>query len=367
MVAVSSAIQASDAALASELGSLCIAHTQIRDPRWRLEAIVRRVPALVRFGVSLDSTRAEIRALAAKATCPEPLREVLATQVEAAFEVGLVRALWTPDWRGSAQLAVDAARTSPETVEQIAQLATAHSRYATPRCERERTLVDLIALVDEGRADEAERAARELRPHELPFAKAHLARLDLRAGRTPRRLRGSHRSGADLLLVREAIARDERDLARSFADRIERSLIREQAYLEIANALVARGSFVEALRLANRVQRSELWNERNLLRAEVRLIVRRDRHSYPRGSSSVVGAPSMAQAARVAVDRRTRSATPNGDVHTPRCPHAPGLDQARLVLRRANTSTCVAGLPPAHRCRCRRRIGRVSTRERRWP
>ena len=39
--------------LASELGSLLLAHKQIVAPNWQLDAVVRRMPAVRRFGVSV--------------------------------------------------------------------------------------------------------------------------------------------------------------------------------------------------------------------------------------------------------------------------------------------------------------------------
>lgn len=285
MVAAPSAIPAPDAALASELGSLLIAHTQIRAPRWRLSAIVRRVPALVRFGVSLDSSREQIRTLATKALCPAPLREVLVAQLVETFEVGIVHALWTPDWRGCARLAVDAlvragGPQSPErAIERIVEITAAgpRGRYCTPRVVQEKTLADVIALVDRGLGEEAERVARGLRAHDQPYAQAHLGRLALRVAPVRER---SIRAGAQLLVVREAIAREQLDLARSIAGGIERTLIRQYAYIELARALCLRDRIVDALRLLHAVTRAELIAERDLLRAEIRLMVRRDRETY---------------------------------------------------------------------------------------
>lgn len=281
MVAVYAANQAPDAALASELGSLLLAHTRIRDPRWRLDAIVRRVPALVRFGVSLDATRAAIRELGARASCPAPLRDLLVELTGTHFDASFVRALWLPDWKTCARAAVDAAvRVSAfEAVERVVETAAAgpRGRHLLPRIERRRTLVDLMALVDDGRAGEAERVARELRPHEQVFATAHLARLDLRAGKPVRRVRGGHRAGAELLLVREVIALGDIERARYMAERIERTLIRQCAYLDLARALSRRGRIVDALRLLHGVTRAELAGECHWLREEIRLMVRRDR------------------------------------------------------------------------------------------
>ncbi|MGE3761229.1 MAG: hypothetical protein AB7L94_03100 [Kofleriaceae bacterium] len=239
------------------------------------------MPALVRFGVPLDATRAAIRELATKAVCPPRLRPLLVDQLVATLEVGFVRALWTPDWRGSAQLAMDAAvragalQSQERVVERIVECG--HGRYAKPRIVRAKTLADLIAFVDDGRADEAEHVARGLRAHDQPFAKAHLARLDLRAGRTPRRVKGSFASGAQLLLVRELLAMGEIDRAYAMAAQIERTLLREYSLLEIAQAICESGRTVDALRLLYRVQRAELVAHRDLLRAEIRMMVRRHR------------------------------------------------------------------------------------------
>jgi hypothetical protein len=421
MVAVQSANRAPDAALASELGSLLFAHTRIRDPRWRLDAVVRRVPALVRFGVSLDSTRAAIRALGARASCPEPLRAVLLELVERHFDAALVRTLWLPDWRSCAQAAVDAAvrLRDEDGARRIVEIVvrSRHARYATPVIARRPTLADLIALVDddgrapyvhgaiervEGRVDgrvdgrgdsrvdarvdgrvdarvdgrvdarvdcrvdarvdgrvdarvdgrvdarvdgrvdarvdarvddlveAAERIARGLPSRDQPYARAHLARFAVRHARAcdvvriasqPSPFREtSIRAGATLLLVRELVARALFVEACALADTIERALIRELAYVEIAEGIAwsvsapvdadstrpstrpaseiaptighrrdaHRRSIVSALRLLNAVTRPELVAERDLLRAEIGLMVRRD-HERVRRRPDVPG------------------------------------------------------------------------------
>jgi hypothetical protein len=251
MVAVQTPNRASDAALASELGSLLLAHTRIRDVRWRLDAIVRRVPALVRFGVSLDSTRAAIRDLGARAPCPAPLRDLVLELLERHFDAAFVRALWLPDWKSCARLAGDAAlRLSDEDGLRRIVAIVASRRYVTPRVVRRSTLAEVIAHVDEGRWDDAERVARGLRAGEQPYARAHLARLELRraaiedVGRIAFRAlpfrEASIRAGARLLLVRELVARACFAEARALADAIERPLIRQLAYIEIARGLVLR-------------------------------------------------------------------------------------------------------------------------------
>lgn len=282
MVAVETANRASAAALAAELGSLMLAHTEILDPRWRLDAIVRRVPAAQRFGVSLASTRDAIRTLGRRATCPAPLREVLLELVEQYLghhlDAAFVHALWLADWRSCARVATEAARRlgAPGAMERIISLTAASpaGRYATPSMVRRVTLADVIGLVDDDRAEDAERLARELPSRERVFATAHLARLDVRAGRAPRRVGGSARWGAELLIVREVLARGDLERGREIAERIERELLREYARLAIARAWHDRGCVVEALRTLGRVQRSELVAERELLRVEIRMRVR---------------------------------------------------------------------------------------------
>ena len=276
MVAVFAANQAPDATLVSELGSLLLAHTRIRDPRWRLSAIVRRAPALRRFGVSLEPTRALIRQLGERAPCPAPMRALLVELLSTHLDAGFVDALWSADWKSCAQIAFDTARV--DDAKRVVEIAAAgpRPRYAMPTVRRP-SLVDVIACVDAGDADGAHRIARTLRPREQPYALAHLGRLALRVA--PLR-EASLRAGAQLLVAREAIARDELDLARAFADDIERELIRQYAYVELARGLSRRGRIVEALRLLHRVTRPELVAERDFSRADISLMVRRDREGY---------------------------------------------------------------------------------------
>ena len=67
MVAVHAASPAPDADLASELGSLLLAHKQIVAPNWQLDAIVRRMPVVRRFrGVGRRVPRGDPRALRAR-------------------------------------------------------------------------------------------------------------------------------------------------------------------------------------------------------------------------------------------------------------------------------------------------------------
>ena len=276
MVAVFAANQAPDATLVSELGSLLLAHTRIRDPRWRLYAIVQRVPALRRFGVSLDPTLALIRELGERAPCPAPLRALLVELLSTHLDAGFVDALWSADWKSCAQLAFD--RAPPDDARRIVAIAAAgpRARYAVPTVRRP-SLADVIACVDAGDAGGAHRVAARLRPREQPYALAHLGRLALRVA--PLR-EASLRAGAQLLVVREAIARDQLELARAIAGDIARELIRQCAYVELARGLSLRGRIVDALRLLNAVTRAELVAERDFLRAEIRLMVRRDRESY---------------------------------------------------------------------------------------
>lgn len=276
MVAVFAANQAPDATLVSELGSLLLAHTRIRDPRWRLYAIVQRVPALRRFGVSLDPTLALIRELGERAPCPAPLRALLVELLSTHLDAGFVDALWSADWKSCAQLAFD--RAPPDDARRIVAIAAAgpRARYAMPTVRRP-SLADVIACVDAGDAGGAHRVAARLRPREQPYALAHLGRLALRVA--PLR-EASLRAGAQLLVVREAIARDQLELARAIAGDIARELIRQCAYVELARGLSLRGRIVDALRLLNAVTRAELVAERDFLRAEIRLMVRRDRESY---------------------------------------------------------------------------------------
>src|SRR4051812_33067639 len=107
MVAVRAANPASD--IASELGSLLHAHVVIGDPRWRLEAIVRTVPVLRRFDISLDRVRVALRDGIAAAPCVRLVRDHLERLVEIALERGSADALassvevaWTHSWAAGA-------------------------------------------------------------------------------------------------------------------------------------------------------------------------------------------------------------------------------------------------------------------------
>src|SRR5512147_2601393 len=93
MVAVRAANRASGASIAPELGSLVHARLEIADPRWRLEAVVGMLPALRRFGVSLDVVRPAVREAVAAAVCPQPLRDELAALVLGELDHGATAGL----------------------------------------------------------------------------------------------------------------------------------------------------------------------------------------------------------------------------------------------------------------------------------
>src|SRR5688500_12766374 len=146
MVAAVAANQALDASAASELGSLLLCHRSIRDPRWRLDAAVRLVPVHLRFGISLDPVRAEIRRGVAAAVCVPAWREHLGAFLRNTIEHGCVEslrlaveALWTRSAKRTAERAREAAyvpyRPQVARVESVAEaLARARGiRYRSIR------------------------------------------------------------------------------------------------------------------------------------------------------------------------------------------------------------------------------------------
>lgn len=298
MVAVHAASPAPDADLASELGSLLLAHKQIVAPHWQLDAIVRRMPVVRRFGVPLDASLAAIRELSARATCPVPMRaplgELLCTRLDGDLTSLAIaaRALWTPAWAPCVDAALEATRrlNALDVAERVIEIAHAapRSRYWMPVLEPAPSLAHLIALVDtiaatddSSRFVDAERLAAQLRPRDQRFAAAHLGRLALRFGAPIRHARdASIRAGSGLLLVREAIAMNRLARATELAEQIDRELLREYARLELARGQCRHARFVEALRTLQRIHRPELLADREHVRAELRLLVRRDRETY---------------------------------------------------------------------------------------
>lgn len=297
MVAVHAASPAPDADLASELGSLLLAHKQIVAPNWQLDAIVRRMPVVRRFGVSVDASRTAIRELSARATCPAPMRaplvELLCTRLDgdvAALAMA-ARALWLRAWAPCVVAALDVARrlNALDVAERVIEIASSapRARYWMPVLEPAPSLAQLITLVDtiaetndSSRFVNAERLAAQLRPREQLFATAHLGRLALRFGAPIRHARhASIQAGSELLLVREAIAMDQLARASEIAEQIDRNLLREYAWLELARGLCRHGRFVDALRMLQRITRPELLADRAHVRAEIHLLARRDRET----------------------------------------------------------------------------------------
>lgn len=297
MVAVHPARQAPDADLASELGSLLLAHKLIVAPRWQLDAVVRRMPVVRRFGVSLDATRAAIREVSARATCPLPLRaplvELLGTRLdgEVAALAMAARALWMPAWADCVVAGLGAARrlNAQGIAERVLDLASSapRARYWMPALEPAPSLARLIALVDAisetndpSRIPEAERLAASLGSRPRVFAAAHLGRLALRFGAPVRAaVNAMVRAGSRFLLAREAMLLDRFEEASELVKQIDRTVLREYAWIELARALGRRGRFVDALRMLHRVARPELLAARAHVRAEVHLLVRRDRET----------------------------------------------------------------------------------------
>lgn len=187
MVAVHAASPAPDADLASELGSLLLAHKQIVAPNWQLDAIVRRMPVVRRFGVSVDASRTAIRELSTRATCSVPMRaplvELLCTRLDgdlAALAMA-TRALWMRAWAPCVVAALDVARrlNALDVAKRVIEIASSapRARYWMPVLEPAPSLAQLITLVDtiaethdSSRFVDAERLAAQLRPRERLFA-----------------------------------------------------------------------------------------------------------------------------------------------------------------------------------------------------
>lgn len=218
MVAACPANQAPDVSIASALGSLLHVHRSIQTSYWRLHALVRLAPLFERFGLSRDRLAREIREL------------------------------W-PRVRTSARILEPDRRTSSER---------------------------FIALVDaiweaggRSRLAEAERAFAHLTKHHRSIGAAHLARLELRfrsVDAALARVRGireqGRRSGALLVVVRGAVALGRLDVARETADLISATMMRERAWLSIAEALVERAADREAMKVLSRVTLPGLQAER---------------------------------------------------------------------------------------------------------
>ncbi len=309
MVAVRAANPSST--IASELGSLLHAHVVIGDPRWRLEAIVRTVPVLRRFDISLDRVRAALRDGLAAAPCVQPVRDLLAQLVEIALARGSVDALaaivevaWTRSWSAGAigATSVALALNAHALAREIAAAPT--SPHLRPRLERllrrgfiatrfvgdvgeqgafEPSLPLLIAIVDAGR--DAEHMLGALPRRDRSIASAHLARLDAPA-RALARVRSIRepglRAGAHLVLARSAIRAGSLDVARGFVEATERPHYRDRGYLDLARAHAARRETSDALRTLGRVRAPGLEAERELLRDEIVLALVRDAESPPR-------------------------------------------------------------------------------------
>lgn len=311
MVAARSANQAPDVAVASELGSLLHAHVRIKDPRWRLDAIVRLVPALRRFGISIERFRHEVGVLATRALCPRALREVLRPVLVDALERGsaealarLVNALFARGWHASLLRAVEAALALDDHGLAWDLATRFERRYLTAQvenliahgfvpgerfagCLRRRGAEDafapslplVIALVDAERAADAERLIARLRPAERAIGIAHLARLDPTPAAARVRLRSiafeSTRQLGGLLVARSAIARGKLEEARTWASWLDKQIASQRVHLEIGRALVQAGCLGEALRELKRALHSQLWAEQLVLRTEIRLVAGR--------------------------------------------------------------------------------------------
>ena len=223
-----------------------------------------------------------------------PLVELLCTRLDgdpAALAMA-ARALWMPAWAQCVGAALEVARrlNALDVAERVIEIASSapRARYWLPVLEPAPSLAQLIMLVDmisathdSSRVVDAERLASQLRPRERRFATAHLGRLALRFGGLIRQARdASIRAGSGLLLVREAIDMAQLARASEIAEQIESSLLREYARLELARGMCRRGRFVDALRMLQRITRPELLADAAYVRAEIRLLVRRDRETH---------------------------------------------------------------------------------------
>ena len=332
MVAARAANPAPDASNAPALGSLLLRHRSIRDPRWRLDAVVRLVPVCKRFGIPLDGLREELRRGVRAATCAPKWREHAERMLFDTLEQGcvaslawLVEALWTRDERGAAyrliaaQLArgdYGAASVLASHAEQrryseqgtelvyygyvpqhgqreswprvIANLDAYNSElYFKPSLPLLAALIDTICRRGEPEREvKAERIVRLLQSRERPIGEALLTCLTLRfespnaaLARVRAIRQRSIRAGGCLLLARSA---NDIDAARRFTDAIETELLRDVGMLELARRLYHAGHIRDALRLLARIDDPRLAAERLLLHAELRLTVRRDSESFTR-------------------------------------------------------------------------------------
>jgi hypothetical protein len=323
MVAALAASPAPDVCSASELGSLLLGYRSISDPRWRLRAVVALVPVCQKFGIALDTLRAELRRGVRASTCPALWRARLEKLLVDKLDQGCVRglalivdALFTRDSRRSASTAISAMLALGDDFEALL-LATAASwgrhagdgatRLLDTGCTADGEFVGnvdqrgselrfrpslplLRACIDavvehrqRERIGDIEKLARSLPTRERGKAEAQLARLTL-AFESPQsalaRVRAirekSIRAGALLLLTR---ASKDVDTMRVFASAMETQLMHQLATLEIARALYRHGLHGNALRELQRVDDPRLEAERLVLRAELRLTVRRSSES----------------------------------------------------------------------------------------
>jgi hypothetical protein len=317
MVAAVAANPAPDVSNASELGSLLLGYRSISDPRWRLRAVVALVQVCLKFGISLDTLRGELRRGVHAAVCAPLWRPRLEALFAANVERGctrgverLVDALFTRDSRACGIAAITAALVLDDG-EEANRLASASSclRYAhgvamplvrsgcvdgtfvgnlqrtgseqqfRPSLPLLRALVDqIVEDRDRERAIDAEQLARRLSKRDRAVAEAQLARLTLcfesvrAALMRARAIRErSIRAGALLLLTRAA--RDF-DAMRTFASAIETTLLRQVGTLELARALYRRGLHRHARRALQHVEDARLEAERIVFEHEVRLTVR---------------------------------------------------------------------------------------------
>jgi hypothetical protein len=326
MVAVHAAHPATDATatVASELGWLLHARRMIRDPRWRLEATARVIPALDRYGVSMHDyagVRAELHDAANAAVCPPRLRTLVTSWLVRAAIAGrpgvdaLIGALWSRSWAGAGFRAI-AGSLALQPHGNAYQIVEGMPRRTLVRAMRRAIATGIVTTPGSGErrfvADVDARGAEGLFPPSLPRAiavidaicrtgdgdriddagatavgdsepdraivRAHLARIDLRfdsLAAALARVRGvaarGIRAGAGLLLVRACLAAGRIDDAERAAAAIEASRFRQRAWLDIARALDVARAPRRALSVLDRVDDPGLAADRVLTRTEILL------------------------------------------------------------------------------------------------
>ena len=291
MVAARPANLPADVRLASGVGELLLGPSQIESPRWRCDAIARIAPALVQHGIVIDRLRAQLREGLRAAPCPAPLRdelgEVLLGRLADAKPEALARivtALWSRAWP-TAKLHAAAAHLALGDVDRALEHgrgphATWHlGELLRTGCLEDRFIAD--ARVAEAFAPtvpmiealvEAGIEPRILPERDHDKAIAHLARLDRRRARSLPT--ASARSGAFWWIARDLLADARFDEARTHIGQIEAPLLRQFAIVELANSLVERHRYADALHALRDVRDPQLAGARRVVKRVVLLCLR---------------------------------------------------------------------------------------------